>query len=282
MQQHYEYIYYVLLWIKLLCLLVREFKCQAIFSNFLIPATLLNLSIFLLIAVVMLWISSLPPQTLHCPLSSLIPRFHPLIIFLFSVNSIYNHNVLLFSNISHSGIDAIYIPRLFVTFSSRLIHNTPSTLSELVDSYNFILSLLHKHAPLKTKAVHSRPSQPWFTSQLHSLKISFRKLQRIWARTHSVLDLKRLRSATNRYILFILYTSPQSTNNSKSSVHHHLYADDTQLFISFSSNKFREHVSLLENAISEVSSWTSAYLLMLNPSKTEFLLVGLPKQLSEI
>jgi Reverse transcriptase (RNA-dependent DNA polymerase) len=80
--------------------------------------------------------------------------------------------------------------------------------------------------------------------------------------------------------LFILYTT--TTIISKSSVHHQLYADDTQLFISFSSNKFRENISLLESAIAEVSSWMSANFLMLNPLKTEFLLVGLPKQLSKI
>jgi Reverse transcriptase (RNA-dependent DNA polymerase) len=82
--------------------------------------------------------------------------------------------------------------------------------------------------------------------------------------------------------LFILYTAPLSTIISKSSVHHHLYAYDTQLFISFSSNKFRENVSLLESAIAKVSLWMSANLLILDPSKTEFLLVGLPKQLSKI
>jgi hypothetical protein len=48
------------------------------------------------------------------------------------------------------------------------------------------------------------------------------------------------------------------------------------------SDKFRENVSSLESAIAEVSSWMSANLLMLNPSKTELLLIGLPKQLSKI
>jgi Reverse transcriptase (RNA-dependent DNA polymerase) len=70
-------------------------------------------------------------------------------------------------------------------------------------------------------------------------------------------------------LLFILYTTPLSTI-SKSSVYHHLYADNTQLFISFSSDKFRGNVSFLESAIAKVSSWVSANLLMLNPSKTEF------------
>jgi Reverse transcriptase (RNA-dependent DNA polymerase) len=79
-----------------------------------------------------------------------------------------------------------------------------------------------------------------------------------------------------------LYASPLSTIISKSSVHHHLYADDTQLFISFYSDKFRGNVSFLENAIAEVYSWMSANLLMLNPSKTEFLHIGIPKQLSKI
>ena len=93
----------------------------------------------------------------------------------------------------------------------------------------------------------------------------------------------RIPTSFQQYIT--MYTTPLSTIISKSSAHHHLYADDTQLFISFSSNKdkqFLENISLLENTIAEVSSWMSANLLMLNPSKTEFLLIGLPKQLPKI
>jgi hypothetical protein len=100
------------------------------------------------------------------------------------------------TNISFRCIDAIHIPHLVRDiFSSSLINNPPSSLLALVDCYNFTLSSrLNKHAPLSTKAVHSRPSQPWFTSQLHALKISGRQSQRIWARTHSAFDLKRLRA----------------------------------------------------------------------------------------
>jgi hypothetical protein len=51
-----------------------------------------------------------------------------------------------------------------------------------------------------------------------------------------------------------LYTTTLNPIISKSSVHHNLYADDTQLFIYVSSDKFRGNVSFLESAIAEVSS----------------------------
>ena len=104
------------------------------------------------------------------------------------------------TQISFRCIDAINISS-FVRdiYSSPLIHNPPSSLSDLVDCYNSTLTnLLNKHAPLKTKLVHSRPSKPWFTSQLHDLKSTCR-LQRIWARTRSAFDLQCLHSALNKY-----------------------------------------------------------------------------------
>jgi hypothetical protein len=83
-------------------------------------------------------------------------------------------------------------------------------------------------------------------------------------------------------LLFILYTTPLSSLISDSSVKHHLYADDTQLFISFSAPDFSQNISHLETTIDTVSTWMSANLLSLNQSKTEFLLIGLPKQLSKV
>ena len=83
-------------------------------------------------------------------------------------------------------------------------------------------------------------------------------------------------------LLFILYTTPLSTVISNSSAHHQLYADDTQLFISFSAADFAHNISHLEQTISNVSNWMSSNFLSLNPSKTEFLLIGLPQQLKKI
>ena len=83
-------------------------------------------------------------------------------------------------------------------------------------------------------------------------------------------------------LLFILYTTPLSSLISDSSVKHHLYADDTQLFISFSALDFTLNIAHLKATIDNVSAWMSANLLSLNQSKTEFLLIGLPQQLSKV
>ena len=82
-------------------------------------------------------------------------------------------------------------------------------------------------------------------------------------------------------LLFILYTTPLSSLISASSVNHHLYADDTKLFIFLSTANFKNNIRYLEDTISKVSSWVVPSL-SLNPSKTEFLLIGLPAQLTDI
>ena len=61
-----------------------------------------------------------------------------------------------------------------------------------------------------------------------------------------------------------------------------LYADDFQLFMSFHPDKFQQAISHLHITFQYISDWMSANLPTLNPSKTEFLLIGLPKQLSKI
>ena len=48
-------------------------------------------------------------------------------------------------------------------------------------------------------------------------------------------------------LLFILYTTPLSTIITNSSANHHLYADDTQLFLSFSAADFSYNISHLEH-----------------------------------
>jgi len=77
-----------------------------------------------------------------------------------------------------------------------------------------------------------------------------------------------------------MYTTPLSTLISSLSLYHHLYADDTHLFLSFHPSDFQANISHLQNALTQITSWMTANLLSHNSSKTEFLLIGLKRQLS--
>jgi len=79
-----------------------------------------------------------------------------------------------------------------------------------------------------------------------------------------------------------MYTSPLSTLISSLSLNHHLYADDTQLFLSFRPPDFDSSVTHLQNALQHISSLVTANLLTVISSKTEFLLIGLKQQLAKI
>ena len=83
-------------------------------------------------------------------------------------------------------------------------------------------------------------------------------------------------------LLFILYTTPLSSIISRTPVDHKLYADDTQLYISFSATNFANNIQHLQDTISNITSWMKSNFLSLNPTKTEFLLIGLLVQLKKI
>jgi len=61
-----------------------------------------------------------------------------------------------------------------------------------------------------------------------------------------------------------------------------LYADDSQLFISFQPTKFNENISCLQTAISAIADWMTSNLLCFNSAKTEFLVLGLKPRLNKI
>src|SRR6218665_2442438 len=72
------------------------------------------------------------------------------------------------------------------------------------------------------------------------------------------------------------------TSIETSSVDHHLYADDTQLFISSSPASFSTSIAHLLSVVNQISQWMLSNLLCLNPSKTEFIIIGLPAQIKKI
>ena len=79
-------------------------------------------------------------------------------------------------------------------------------------------------------------------------------------------------------LLFVLYTTPLSTVVDGQSMPHHLYADDTQLYISFSAGDSESALLRLQQCLESVQQWMLANKLKLNPDKTEFLLIGHEQQ----
>ena len=79
-------------------------------------------------------------------------------------------------------------------------------------------------------------------------------------------------------LLFCLYTTPLSTVFDNSPVLPHFYADDSQLYISFSSSDSTHSLAQLSSALDSTYDWLTSNRLSVNPSKTEYLLVGTAQQ----
>ena len=80
---------------------------------------------------------------------------------------------------------------------------------------------------------------------------------------------------------FTLYTTLLSSLISGRAIPHHLYADNSQLYISFSSGNSAAALNGLQSCLASVQSWMSTNKLKLNPDKTEFLLIGNERQCSK-
>ena len=75
-------------------------------------------------------------------------------------------------------------------------------------------------------------------------------------------------------ILFSLYTNPISSMiHIHSSINHHFYADDTQLYITLTPTNFSRSIQKLKNCPSDIQNFISNKL-KLNSEKTEFILKG--------
>ena len=82
-------------------------------------------------------------------------------------------------------------------------------------------------------------------------------------------------------LLFTLYTTPLSSLISGHAIPHHLYADDSHLYVSFSSGNSAAALNGLQSCLASVQSWILTNKLKLNPDKTEFLLIDSERQQSK-
>ena len=79
-------------------------------------------------------------------------------------------------------------------------------------------------------------------------------------------------------VLFTLHTKPLSAIISSFDINHHLYADDTQIYMALSLSNAKESLEKLQHCLMGVSAWMTGSKLKLIPSKTEFLLIGIKLQ----
>jgi hypothetical protein len=88
-------------------------------------------------------------------------------------------------------------------------------------------------------------------------------------------------------LLFCIYISPLGQLIRRHSLNFHQYADDNQLYLSFSQSDTSHSIDIMENAVLDIKSWMTQNKLKLNDEKTEVLLIRskfsrLPRPIDEI
>ena len=78
--------------------------------------------------------------------------------------------------------------------------------------------------------------------------------------------------------LFCLYTTSISKIITTHDVSHHMYADDTQVYIELSQSDTHKLISSLSDCLTDISLWMKSSKLKLNSDKTEFIIIGTKEQ----
>ncbi len=113
----------------------------------------------------------------------------------------------------------------------------------------------------------------WFRSYLTGRKQSVKVFDAVSA--SKTLDCGVPQGSVLGPLLFVMYTAPLSFIISAfKSLTHHLYADDTQIYICITPQNASTAIPELQSCLESIQSWMAASKLKLNPSKTEFILFG--------
>ena len=82
--------------------------------------------------------------------------------------------------------------------------------------------------------------------------------------------------------LFCLYTTSISQMINTHDVSHHMYADDTQVYIELSQSDTHKSISSLSDCLTDISLWMKSSKLKLNSNKTEFIIIGTKQQRNKL
>ena len=83
-------------------------------------------------------------------------------------------------------------------------------------------------------------------------------------------------------VLFSLCTTSLSQIITNHNFSHHLYADDTQVYISLSQSNAQESVSTLSDCLTDILLFVESSKLKLNPDKTYLIIIGTKQQRNRV
>ena len=71
-----------------------------------------------------------------------------------------------------------------------------------------------------------------------------------------------------------MYTTPRSSIITAFGLKQHLYADDTQIYTAFVVEDIAQSLIVVHNCMLAIQVWMNPNIMKLNPSKTEFVIIG--------